>query len=113
MDGASHFTVFIKIYFPLSVILFGTVFLLKFVDLWNDYTAVNLYMSNLPTLTYTIWKVTRTGMLIKINGTDRNVADLVPVTMAATYLAALPTVALFIAFSDKLMGNLSMGGIKE
>jgi ABC-type maltose transport system permease subunit len=39
--------------------------------------------------------------------------NLEPRKTAILMLFAMPILALFIAFRDKLMGNLSMGGIKE
>ena len=36
-----------------------------------------------------------------------------PAKIAATMTVALPMIILFICVKDRLLGNISMGGIKE
>jgi ABC-type maltose transport system permease subunit len=38
---------------------------------------------------------------------------IVPVRIAACMFLALPILVLFLFFKEKLMGNISMGGLKE
>jgi ABC-type maltose transport system permease subunit len=36
-----------------------------------------------------------------------------PMRMVACVILALPVTIIFVAFKDKLMGNITMGGVKE
>lgn len=103
IDGASQMRVMVRIYFPLCGKIFFTVFLIHAIELWNDYNTVLLYLPSHPTLTYGVWLATF--------GND---ADRYPATrrIAATMLLAVPTMTIFFIFKDRIMGNLTMGGLK-
>lgn len=103
IDGASQLRVMVRIYFPLCGKIFFTVFLIQAIELWNDYNTVLLYLPSHPTLTYGVWLATF--------GSD---ADRYPVPrrIAATMLLAVPTMTIFFIFKDRIMGNLTMGGLK-
>ncbi len=103
IDGASHLRVMFGIYLPLAINTFSTIFLLQFFVMYNDYNAVLLFLPTKPTLSYAVWYLT-TGL----GGALR-----VPEQLAASMFLALPMLILFIIFKKKLMGNISLGGIKE
>ncbi len=104
MDGASQLRVFINIILPLGIKFIGTVALIHGVQYWNDYQAPLLYTPTLPTLSYGVYHlVNEPG-----NGTLKNT----PASVAACMMLAIPTLALFVAFRKKFMGNLTMGGLK-
>ena len=104
IDGASEFRVMIQVILPLVKNIFFTVVLIFFVDLWNDYTTPALFLPTYPTLAY----------MINAFVTDSDYAALssIPMRMASCAIMVIPTVIIFIIFKDKLMGNLTMGGIK-
>lgn len=104
IDGASQFRVMFSIYFPLAMKMFGTIFLINAITLWNDYNTVLLYLPSHPTLAYGVYLATGRG------GTDRTPRTQ---SISAAMLLAIPTMVIFFIFKDKLMGNLSMGGLKE
>lgn len=109
IDGASEFRVMVNIMLPLVRNAFFTVVLIFFVDLWNDYQTPALFLPSYPTIAYivstfsSISKSTSDGMYAL---TDMSFQ------MAACAVAIIPTLTLFIIFRNKLMGNLTMGGIK-
>ena len=105
IDGAGHFKIMARIYFPLAIKMLSTVFLIQFVARWNDYQTPLLYLPTHPTLAYAVYWI----------GNLTNVAALrtVPVRIASSMLLAVPILVLFIAFKNKLMGDISLGGIKE
>ena len=107
IDGASQLRVMVLIYFPLAAKMFGTIFLIQAIELWNDYNSVLLYMPSHPTLVYGIFRI-----VVGEGGTDMMKY---PATerIAATMLLAVPTMIVFFIFKDRIMGNLSMGGLKE
>ncbi len=106
IDGASQMQILISIIFPLCAKVFFTVFLLQFIQTWNDYQTALLYYPNHPTLAYAIFK-----MNIQSNG-GMDILS-VPSKIAGCMVLAIPVFALFVAFNKMLMGNLTMGGIKE
>lgn len=107
IDGASQIGIFFKIAFPLCIKTFFTVFLLQFIQTWNDYQTPMLYYPNHPTLSYAVFRMTR-------NTTITSIYDqCVPVWVAGCMVLAIPIFIIFVAFNKLLMGNLTMGGLKE
>lgn len=103
IDGASEFRVMATVMLPLVRNTFFTVVLIFFVDLWNDYTTPALFLPSHPTLAYMINSFA--------NGTETGMTA-VPIRMASCAVMILPTLLIFVLFRNKLMGNLTMGGIK-
>ena len=104
IDGANNLTIMLRIAFPLVINVFATVMLINFVHFWNDYQTPLLYMSSFPTVAYGLFKLTRPGVLGKIAN--------VPSLLTATMLVVFPILVLFIAFQKRLLGNLTVGGVK-
>ncbi len=104
VDGASEMRVMISIAMPMVRNVIGTVLLIKFIDFWNDYQTPLLYMPSEPVLARGIFRLTQDS---------QGKFSTIPFRMAGCMLLALPILVLFIIFKDKLMGNLSMGGVKE
>ena len=104
LDGANDFHIFFKIMFPVASSTFFTVCLLIFVANWNDYQYVLMYLPSMPTLAYGVYSLS-VSPLQKVNNA--------PMQMAGAFALMLPVLIVFIILKDKLMGNLSMGGLKE
>lgn len=104
IDGASQFSVLIKIAIPLAKNTILTVTLIVFVNLWNDYNAPLLYLPTKPTLAYAIFNLQQHSPKIK---------GQVTLQVTSLMLLALPVLILFVIFKDKFMGNISLGGVKE
>ncbi len=103
IDGAGETSICFRVYAPLVVKSIFMVFLIKFMELWNDYQTVLLYLPTHPTLAVGVFSLTN-SKIGELQG--------VPIRMATCFMILLPILALFIAFKDKFMGNVSMGGIK-
>lgn len=104
IDGANNFTVFFRINLPLVKSAFFSVMLLMFIARWNDYSMPLLYMPSKPTLAYGIYS---------FNFTTLTELSWPPFRIAGSMILVLPMFVLFLLFHKRLMGNLSMGGIKE
>ena len=104
MDGASEFKLFTKIMFPIVSTVFTTVLLINFIGLWNDYQTPMLYLPTHPTLAYGVFDLSRTTI---------NELNNVPARMAGCVILLVPILIIFIAFRKKIMGNLTLGGVKE
>ena len=106
IDGATEWQVLVKIALPLVLTSFGLVFLLYFINFWNDYQTLLIYAPSHPSIVYGLFKV-------MTESTGSSVRGQVPVQMAGCTLITLPVIMLFIIFRNKLMGNLTIGGVKE
>ena len=104
IDGAGEWRTFLNVTLPLVRNTFLTILLIRFIDYWNDYQTPLLYIPSYPTLAVGLY-----------NLSNSTVGELswVPRKVAACLILLLPIMALFIAFRDKLMGSLTMGGSKE
>ena len=103
IDGASHFRVFVQLMLPLTKTVFGALFITSFVTIWNDYMTPMIYMPSYPTIAYAAWI---------IQYSVDSVFAMVPLQLAGLTIVIAPVIILFVVFKDKLMGNLTMGGLK-
>lgn len=103
VDGASHFTVLVRVMLPLVRTTIFAVMLLQFIGFWNDYQIPMLYIPSRPTASYGLFQFSTLG---------EEGSGSVPMSLAASVVVMLPMVVLFIIFRDKFIGNLTMGGIK-
>lgn len=103
MDGASHWTVLTRIMFPMTLTVFWVLFITKVITYWVDYTTPMIYLPSFPTIAYGVFN-------LQTNGSKREISE--PVRLASLYAMAVPMFILFIAFREKMMGSLTMGGLK-
>ena len=106
IDGASDWYIMTKICLPLVLNVFTTVALITFIQYWNDYQTPMLYMPDYPTISLGLYD------LFKGVGAMRNdvATDVMKLTLATVVM--VPILVLFLALKDKLIGNLTVGGIK-
>lgn len=100
IDGAGHFKVFIEIMLPLIKSTVFAVFILLFIEYWNDYYTPMVFLPESPTMSYGLF----------LFQTDNKAST--PVQLASCLMACLPILVVFVAFKDKIMSNVTMGGIK-
>ena len=106
IDGAGNLSVLLRIILPLSRNTFFTVMLINFITFWNDYQTPLLYLPTHPTLSYGVY-------LVAIDPPSGIKLSDVPHSVSACMMLALPILIVFVIFKDKIMGNISLGGIKE
>ena len=100
IDGAGHFRVFIEIMLPLIKSTVFAAFILLFIEYWNDYYTPMVFLPESPTMSYGLF----------LFQTDNKAST--PVQLASCLMACLPILVVFVAFKDKIMSNVTMGGIK-
>lgn len=100
IDGAGHFRTFVQIMLPLIRSTLFAVFILLFIEHWNDYYTPMVFLPEKPTMSYGLF----------IFQTDNKAST--PIQLAACILACVPILIVFAAFKDKIMSNVTMGGIK-
>ena len=79
-----------------------TLGLLLFINKWNDYMSPLLYLPKMPTLATGLY---RYQIIVERNGNY-------PVLYAGLFMCLLPILIIFIIFSDKMMNNINIGGLK-
>jgi len=104
IDGASNFKIMTRIMFPFVAGTIFTVILLNFIGLWNDYQTPLIYMPSKPTIAY--------GLYHFVNGSYEVETSNLPMKLAGCMVVAIPLFVLFLGFQKRLLGNLSMGGLK-
>lgn len=102
IDGGGHFTVFFKIMLPMAVPAVGALALVNGISAWNSYQDVLLYNPDWPTLASGLYGLSRT--LPRLGNT--------PAYYAALVISMIPLLTVFIIFSDKVMANFTVGGLK-
>ena len=100
IDGAGHLKIFIEIMLPLIKSTVFAVFILLFIEFWNDYYTPMIFLPQSPTLSYGLF----------VFQTDNRASQ--PIQLAACLLTCLPILVLFVVFKNKIMGNVTMGGLK-
>ncbi len=103
IDGAGNMSIFLRIMMPLVRSTFLTVFLINFIGFWNDYQVPLIYLPSYPTVAYGVFTMTTT--------TVNNMAS-IPMRMTAALLMLIPILVIFLTCQKKLLGNLTVGGIK-
>lgn len=102
IDGAGHFTVFFRIMVPMAIPAMGALALINGIAAWNAYQDVLLYNPDWPTLASGLYGLSRT--LPRLGNT--------PAYYAALVISLIPILIIFCLFSDKIMKNFSVGGLK-
>ena len=103
IDGANHFQVFFKIMMPLTRSLFGTTFILFFIAYWNDYQVPMMFLEKNPVLALGLYEFFQSYSNQLAVGT---------VKIAGGIIVLIPLLLLFFIFRNKLMDNMTEGGIK-
>jgi ABC-type glycerol-3-phosphate transport system permease component len=109
LDGASQLRILISIVLPLSAKMISTVWLIQFITLWNDYNTPMMYLPTIPTISYAIYSIAYGGG----SGAANRELGNVHAQVAACMMLATPILIIFIILKDKIMGSVTMGGLKE
>ena len=103
IDGASDFCIMTKISLPLAKNTFFTVLLIMFVTYWNDFQTPMPYLPTHPTISEALYW---------IKSSSFNYFAKMPVKMAAPMMFLIPVLVIFLCFHKRLLGNLTVGGVK-
>lgn len=103
VDGAGHLRTFIQIMFPMIRTIFGVLLITTFITQWNDYMTPMILIPSMPTIAYGAWQ-----FQFGVGGTTSDIT----LRLAGLIAVALPIFVLFMCFKDKIMGSLTMGGLK-
>ncbi len=102
LDGGGHCTAFFKVMLPQASMSILTLCIVAFITCWNDYMTPMLYMPDFPTIA---------SGLYSIQLTTRRTGRM-PYYYAGLIMSIVPIIILFACFSDVIMKNFSVGGLK-
>lgn len=103
VDGASYFTIFYKILFPLLKPAIVTSCILKGVGTWNEYYSANLYLQD-----KTKYATVATSLYTFVGplGSKYNLI------CAGVIISLLPVLIVFITCQDQIYSGLTSGSVK-
>lgn len=104
IDGCSYFQIFYKIIFPLIRPAVAAQLILWFMGIWNDYLGPILYL-NSPE------KQTLQLVIANFNASYAIQSDY-PLIMAASMIALLPMLIVFIVFQKQIIESIAISGVK-
>ena len=105
LDGAKHLRIFFQIVLPNAAAPLATLALLTFVGQWNEYFWPLLVATDENARVLTV------GLGVFKSQSPQGAPDWSGL-MAATIVAALPVLILFIAFGKKVVNSIGFSGIK-
>lgn len=104
IDGCSYFQIYYKIILPLIKPAIAAQLILWFMGIWNDYLAPILYL-NSPE------KQTLQLVIANFNASYAIQSDY-PLIMAASVVALLPMLIVFIIFQRQIIESVAISGVK-
>ena len=102
IDGATEYTVLTKIMVPQVVPMLGLFFILGFISGWTSPNFTMLYMPKFPSIGY--------GLFLYQYEMQRGMN--MPMYFAALLITSIPGLILFMIFQDKILVNVTIGGLK-
>ncbi len=102
MDGASYFTIFFRILFPLLKPAIVTVMILKGVGTYNEYYNASLYLTGKEQVTVSMALYTFVGPL----GSQYNLI------CAGVIMSLIPALVIFLFFQKQIYSGLTAGAVK-
>jgi raffinose/stachyose/melibiose transport system permease protein len=104
IDGATNFQIFMRIIFPMAKNSTLTIIIFNFVNIWNEFTYANTFM------TRAIMKTLPVGLNDFIGEMGRR--EWGP-TFAAIIIAISPTLIIYFFLNKYVMTGMAAGAIKE
>ena len=105
IDGAGPLRIFLRIILPMSSAPIATVSLLMFVNAWNDYFWPLLITNSQDVQPHTL------ALAVFKQSSPQAAPDWAGL-MAAALIAALPMLALFVAFGRRIVNSIGFSGLK-
>lgn len=103
LDGASEFSIYVKIMLPIVKPGIGALFILNFVNIWNDYLWQMLIARSKEMMTLMV-------------GTASIMQEISPnygYKMAGAAVASVPMLIIFLCFQKYFTSGITMGAVKE
>jgi raffinose/stachyose/melibiose transport system permease protein len=103
IDGATHFTIFWRIFLPLSLPVLAALLILDFVATWNEFAMALVILQDSRMWTLPL------GLMAFQSQFARNYGQL----NAAIVMTVVPAIIVYIMFQRYFVSGLTSGAIKE
>ena len=103
IDGASHFTIFRRIFLPVSLPVLSALLILDFVATWNEFAMALVILQDNRMWTLPL------GLMAFQTQFSRNYGQL----NAAIVMTVLPAVIVYMMFQRYFVSGLTSGAVKE
>ena len=102
IDGAGRLYIFFRIMLPFAAGPLFAVSILGFIAQWNNYETPLLFLDKLPTLSSGLY---RFSVSARFDGDH-------PTYLAGVLMSTVPVIALVSVFGNKIIKNMTIGGLK-
>ncbi|MBD2848382.1 carbohydrate ABC transporter permease [Paenibacillus sp. IB182496] len=102
IDGASEWTTFLRVMFPLASPVVFSICIIMSVQIWNQFFVPLLFLNS---------EANRTIPLLIMKYTS-NLMYTMDMAMVASVAATIPVLALFYVLAQRIMDGVSSGGVK-
>ena len=118
LDGANMFTIFSKIYLPLSKPIIATLGLMQAIGYWNDWNNGLYYIddSKMYTVQMLLRDMQQSADFLSSNPNVGSITADIPsaaVQMAIAVIGILPIIVAYPFFQKYFIAGLGLGGVKE
>jgi len=103
VDGASHFTIFRRIFLPLSLPVLAALFILDFVSTWNEFAMALVILQDHSSWTLPLGLMSFQSQFASEYGRLN----------AAIVMTVLPATIVYMIFQRYFVSGLTAGGVKE
>lgn len=114
LDGASNFTVFARIYVPMSMPIISTQILFTAVGFWNAWSGPLLYFDSAHSYMYpltTLLKLMLDESSGAMGGSGSGYTE--PEKMATTVISTLPIIIAYPFMQRYFISGMTLGSVKE
>ena len=101
IDGGGNFTAFIAVMLPLAMPAISAMMVTNIIGQWNEYMQFMLYMPSTPPVAMGLYKI---SLSIDREGQ--------PLYYTALIISMIPVLILYAFMAEKMMKNLTIGGLK-
>ena len=103
MDGASNWTILVKVILPQIIPCIVAVAITQAIGIWNNYTISMVYMRDYPNLAYGMYLFKDSTFLVK---------DSMPIYFSAAIISSVPVIILYASTQKLVLTNMTTGGLK-
>jgi len=104
VDGASHWTIFLRIVFPMCKPALATQGILSAVWTWNDYQGPLVFLGSKEKFTV--------QLAVQQFAQSDGLTPIYSLIMAGATIAVLPLIIIFIVFQSQVIDGIAVGAVK-
>jgi len=102
VDGANVVQIMLRVVFPICLPISGTVLILNFMGIWNEFQLALILTNAPPFRTIPVWLTTFQSLY----------SSDMPVRITAMLIGSLPIIIVYLILREKMMEGLAAGAVK-